>query len=80
MKNEPLHKTREILAAHDYHRIASEVIPRNPDDSRHDQTLEWWSGPKGVVIVSSEDPKDGCLTYADWTLGHTFNELKEALK
>ena len=45
-----------------------------PDD------LSLWAGRKGCVIVQrfSYAP-DGCATFADWPLGHTYDGLKEAL-
>lgn len=43
--------------------------------------LEFWAVPgKGVVIAQIWDDKDGISTFADWPLGVTWDELRDAIK
>lgn len=41
--------------------------------------FEVWGGRKGTLIMQVWKDGNGCSTYADWSLGHTFDQLKEAL-
>ena len=79
--NEQLHKVRELLAKHGYRCIGCELAHRGPDDARGPSEFEFWSGPKGVVLLQTESIHDhGVLTYCDWPLGLSYEEMEEALK
>jgi len=80
MKNERLLKVVKILRDAGYNRIREHHIDQKNID-RPVFHLEYYAGPKGVVIVQWEgDGKDGVIAYADWPLGTTFDQLKDALK
>lgn len=85
MNNEQREKTVSILRQHGYRCIASEVIVHEAHQPQKDEPhgalkLEWWAGNKGVIILQHANPKDGVQCFADWPLGHTFDELEGALK
>ena len=49
-------------------------------EEKPDLIIEWWSGPKGTVIVQREAGQPGVQTFCDWPLGNTFDELEFALE
>ena len=75
--NEQLHKTREILHAAQYRCLRGEFLTQENGVTLF---FQWWAGPKGIVLLTYEDGEPGVTSYADWPLGHTYDELEEALK
>lgn len=66
---------REMLAKHGYRCINGCVGPQATEKN----TLEFYTGPKGTIILQFWE--DGSVTtFAEWPLGHTWEELEEALQ
>ncbi len=72
-------RTAVVLQDNGYQCIRqfSAVLPRGLVAS--EDCFQVWAGRKGTLILQVWKDGHGVSTYADWALGHTFEELKAAL-
>lgn len=82
MDNNPAYeKTCDILRDAGYQRLDSfRRHLRAPEfASPPEDHFEIWAGRKGTLILQVWNGGNGATTYNNWSMGHTFDELKVAL-
>ncbi len=80
MKPNPAYdKTCDILRESGYNRLSEFKRAKLAGYTIPESHFEIWAGRKGTIIMQVWNDGNGCSTYANWPLGHTFEALKEAL-
>jgi len=72
-------QTVAILREAGYQRLSDFNRERLPGYIIPETHFEVWGGAKGTLILQVWKDGNGVATYADWPLGHTFDELKAAI-
>lgn len=93
MKNEHQHSPVKIVSPrHEEARaklraLGCHCVNRSNGPGADDPTLsnqsalEWWTVPaRGVIVCQFWLDGNGVTMYADWPLGHTWDELERAIK
>jgi len=64
-KNPSADKTREILKAKGFQRIAEIMPPKNDGLTYHWQVIESWASDRGMVLLQEWKDGHGCATFAN---------------